>query len=127
MERLINCNIIIDIECIEKISGSNQYFEVLFWAKDKQKYKLEFNFVWDMRCSIENASIERFCRFREYLPEGIIDNSIYTVEDSEYIKYFEKQVDGTRPTDKLKHYILNDSIDTILDILTTKEPKLIKA
>ena len=126
MEILKNCDTIIHIELIESISGGNQEFEVLFLTKEKEKYKLTFDFVWDMRYSIENASIERFCRFREHLPEGIIDNSVYMVEGSEYIKYFEKQVDETMPIHELKHYIISDSIDTTLDVLTVKVPTLIK-
>ena len=117
---------IIHIELIELISGGNQKFEILFLTKDKEKYKLIFDFVWDMRYSIENASIERFSRFRECLPEGIIDNSVYIVENSEYIKYFEKQIDGTMPITELKHYIISDSIDTTCDILTTKDPTLVR-
>ena len=126
MESLKNCDMIIHIELIELISGGNQKFEVLFLTKNKEKYKLVFDFVWDMRYSIENASIERFCRFRERLPEGIIDNGVYMVEDSEYIKYFEKQVDETISIDEINHYIISDSIDTTLDVLTTKEPTLVK-
>lgn len=123
MERLINGDVIVDIDLIELISGGNEYFEVTYSTKEKEKYKIVFDSVWDMRYSIENASIERFCRFRECLPEGIIDSGVYIVEDSEYIKYFERQVDGTMPIGELKHYIIRDSVDTTLDILTTKEPK----
>ena len=126
MEILKNCNLIIYIELIELISGGNQKFEILLLTKNKEKYKLVFDFVWDMRYSIENASIERFCRFREHLPEGIIDNGIYIVENSEYIKYFEKQVDGTMPIAELKHYIISDNIDTTFDVLTTKDPTLVR-
>ena len=117
MEKLKNCDIIIDIEIIENISGGDQAFEIVFVTKEKEKYKIVFDFVWDMRYSIENASIERFCEFRKCLPDGIIDNGIYIVEESEYIKYFEHQVSGTRPVDELKHYILCDRVDTTLDIL----------
>ena len=126
MENLKNFDMIIHIDLIKSISGGNQEFEVLFLTKDKEQYKLVFDFVWDIRYSIENASIERFCRYRERLPEEIIDNSVYMVEDSEYIKYFKKQVDGTVPTDELKHYVISDSIDTTLDVLTTKAPTLVK-
>jgi hypothetical protein len=79
-----------------------------------------------MRYSIENASIDRFCEFRKCLPEGIIENGIYIVENSEYIKYFENQVSGTRPVDELKHYIFCDNIDTILDVLTEKKPTFVE-
>ena len=126
MERLTNCNFNPDIWSIEYILGSYERFEIIFYTKNKEKYKIVFNHVWDMRYSIENASIERFYQFRKHLKEGIKESSVYLVEDSEYIKYFEKQVSGTRPINKLKHYIVSDDIDTTLDILTTKEPQLEK-
>lgn len=124
MEKLTNCEIIIDIESIENISGGNQTFEVLFSTKEKQKCKLIFKQVWDVRWSIENASIDRFCELRKNLPEGLIDNNIFVVENSEYIKYFERQVSGTRPVYNLKHYILYDNVDSTIDILTLNSPVL---
>ena len=126
MERLTNCNFNPDIWSIEYILGSYERFEIIFYTKNKEKYKIVFNHVWDMRYSIENASIERFYQFRKHLKEGIKESSVYLVEDSEYIKYFEKQVSGTRPIDEIKHYIVSDEIDTILDILTVDEPQLEK-
>jgi len=126
MEKLVNCNIVIDIEEIELISGANQVFEILLIAKDKKKYKIVFNYVLDMRYSIENASIDRFCNFRQNLSEDLIDNSVFMVENSEYIKYFRDQVSGTIPEDNVKHYILFDKVDTIIDVLTEKEPVLLR-
>ena len=126
MEKLINCDIVIDIELIEMISGANQYFEVTFLRNDNAKYKLIFDYVWDMRYSIENTSINRFCQFRENIPSEITDNSIYMVENSEYIKYFENQVSGTRPMYELRHYILHDNVDTVMDVLTVKTPLLVQ-
>jgi len=64
--------------------------EILFSAKNKEKYKLIFDFVWDFRYSIENASIDRFCQFRKFKTAELIDNSIYTVDNSKYIKYFKE-------------------------------------
>jgi len=121
METLANWENIIDIEIIENISGGNQYFEVVFLSHDKKKYKIILNDVWDMRYSIENASIDRFCEFRKRLPDGIVANGIYIVVNSEYKKYFELQVSGTRPTGELTHYLLVDVIDTVLDILTPEK------
>jgi len=126
MERLVNCGIITDIEMIEDISGGNQYFEIVFSAKDKIKYKVILEHVWDLRCSIENASTERFCRFRETMQEGLVSSNVYGVENSEYIKYFENQISGTRPTNELKHYILHDNVDSIIDVLTVEKPILAK-
>lgn len=125
MEKLTNCNLILDIEIIESVSGGNQSFEVVFFTTDKEKYKLIFELVWDMRYSVENASIERFCEFRKHLPDGIIDNGIYVVENSDYIKYFQYQVSETLPVDELKHYILCDRVDTTLDVLVDRNDPIL--
>ena len=123
MERLVNCNIIIDIEHIEMISGGDQYFEIMFSTRDKEKYKLVFDFVWDMRYAIDNGYIDRFSKFVRAINQN---SSVLLIQDSEYIKYFENQVSGTRPVDELKNYILYDTIDTVLEILSVKEPILVK-
>ena len=123
MEKLVNCDIIIDIESIEMIAGANQFFEVIFLTKDKVKYKIVFDFVWDMRYSIENGYIDRdskFIRNTEY------KSSVLLVENSDYVKYFENQVSGTRPTDNIKNYILFDVIDTVVEFLTIEKPILVK-
>ncbi|AEV69356.1 hypothetical protein [Acetivibrio clariflavus] len=125
MEKLKNCRIVIDIEEIESISCTNREFEVLLMSKDKKKYKIVFDYVLDMRYSIENASIDRFCNFRKNISENLIDNSFFIVENSEYIKYFKNQVSGTIPADNITHYILFDKVDTVIDILTEKEPILL--
>ena len=126
MENIANCEIVMDIDMIENISGANTFFEVVFSTKDKTKYKFIFERVWDMRYSIENASIDRWSQFRTCLPKGLIHNNIYLVQDSEYIKYFEHQISGTYPTNELKHYILHDNVDTTLDVLTLEKPVLVK-
>jgi hypothetical protein len=121
MERLVNCPIRVDIEMIDKVSGGNQEFEVFFTTTDKKKYRLFFERVWDLRYSIENGSIDRFSKFIRNEKRA---SSIVLVEDSDYIKYFEQQVSGTRPVDELKNYIMFDAIDTGVDILTLREPVL---
>ena len=126
MEILRNCGIIADIELIESISGADQYFEVIFSSKDKTKYKIVLESVWDMRWSIENASIDRFYQFRKHLPEDITNSNVFIVENSEYVKYFANQVSGTRPVVELKHYIFHDNVDTTLDVLANKEPMIVK-
>ncbi|MGI6668348.1 MAG: hypothetical protein ACOX4M_02600 [Acetivibrionales bacterium] len=126
MEKLKNCNIVIDIEEIELISGANQEFEVLLMTKDKKKYKIVFNYV--LGYEILNRKcfyIDRFCNFRKNMSENLIDNSIFIVENSEYVKYFKNQVSGTIPVDNITHYILFDKVDTIIDVLTAKEPILL--
>lgn len=126
MEKLVNCETTIDIEWIENVSGGDRFFEVAFSTKDKKKYKIILKHVWDMRWSIENASIDRFCAFRKNLPEGMTNSSVYLVENSEYIKYFENQVSGTRPIDELKHYIFLDKTDNILYVLTVESPIVVE-
>jgi len=125
-EQLANYDIDINIDLIEKISGGNEEFEIFFCTKEQEKYKLIFDIVWDLRYSIENASIDRFCEFRKNLPSDIKESSVYIVKDSEYIKYFEQQVSGTRPIDELVHFIVHDNVDTTLDILTLRDPVLVK-
>ena len=126
MEKLTNCEIVINIELIELIIGGNERFEILFTTKSDEKYRFIFDFVWDMRYSIENASLNRFYHFRECLNEGFKNNGVYVVEDSEYIRYFENQVSGTRPVSDLVHYIICDEIDTVIDVLANKAPILVK-
>ena len=123
MERLINCNIVVVIEKIEKISGGNQFFEIYFETPNKTKYKIIFDFVWDIRSSIENAYIERASKFFHAEREK---SSILMIENSNYIKYFEEQVSGTRPVKEIKDYIISDSVDTVIEVLTINEPVLVK-
>jgi hypothetical protein len=123
MEKLVNCNIIINIESIEMISGANQYFEMVFLSSEETKYKIVFDFVWDLRYSIENGYIDRASKF---LHEAGEKSSVLMIENSEYVKYFESQVSGTRPTEGIRDYILFDSVDTVVEVLTIKEPALVK-
>lgn len=123
METLVNCNIIVDIVSIDKITGGNQIYEVYFTSTNNIKYKLVFDYVWDFRCSIENAYIDRATKFSH---KEIKKSSVLLIQNSEYIKYFERQVSGTRPTDEIKNYILFDSVDTIIEFLVLKEPILLK-
>jgi len=117
MERLTNCEFIIDILEIENISSTSQCFEIIFSTTDRKKYKFVFERVWDMRYSLETTNVDRFYEFYKNLPEGHVKSCIYIVENSEYIKYFDSQVYGIYPTDELTHYIIGDQTDTLLDIL----------
>ena len=115
----------LNIDLIENISGTkDQIFEIIFLSKDKKKYKLIFDHVWDMKYTTENGCIDRFTKFcRNELNE---ESSIAIVENSDYIKYFENQVSGTRDVEGLKNYILSDTIETVIDILTIDPPRLIE-
>lgn len=123
MEKLVNCNIVINIECIEKILGGNQFYEIFLLSTDNIKYKIVFDCVWDIRCAIESAYIERSINLCHNEEEK---SSVLLIQNSKYIKYFEEQVSGTRSVGELKNYILFDSVDTVIELLTLKEPVLIK-
>lgn len=43
--KLVNCDIVIDIESIDKILAGNQLYEILFTATNQMKYKIVFDFV----------------------------------------------------------------------------------
>lgn len=123
MESLVNCDIIIDIEIIDQIVAGDQLYEVFFTTTDQMKYKIVFDFVWDFRCAIENAYIDRSTKFCHNEKDK---SSIFLIQDSNYIKYFEEQISGTLPIGELKNYILFDHVDTIIELLTIREPVLIK-
>ena len=82
--------------------------------------------MWDLRYSIENGYIDRFCRFRENLLPDLIENSIYIVKNSKYTEYFGVQVSGTIPTDDIVDYLICDNIDTTVEVLALETPKLFK-
>lgn len=110
-------NMNIQIELIDHFIGGNQEIKIFFVDNVKKKWMLYFDFVLDFRYAIENAFLNRdFCR-REQA-------SVYIVENSEYISYFENQIAGTRPVDELKHFLIFDIVDTGLEILTSKPPIL---
>lgn len=54
METLVNCDIIVDIESIDNVSGGNQEYEVYFTSVDNAKYKLVFDCAWVFRVSFES-------------------------------------------------------------------------
>ena len=120
-EKLINCNIIIENELIDKIVGGNQFYEIYFTTTNKEKYKISFDCVWDIRIAIENAYIQRNFEFQNGTQKK---SSVLIVQNSKTIQDFEKQVSGTRTITNLKNYIIFDKVDTIIEVLTVEEPVL---
>lgn len=123
MERLLNCNVILDIELIENITGANQRFEIFIITKNKKKYKIIFDFVWDLRYSIESGYLNRAINFKH---EEQFRSSILCIENSKYIEYFDAQTSKTRSVEKLKNYILFDNIDTVIEVLSLEKPVLVE-
>ena len=113
----------IRIELIDSFVGGNREVIINFTGKDKNKYTLYFDYVYDFRYAIENAFISRVSKMSA---EILQSNSIFTAEESDYFKSFEHHVDGTISMKDVKHIIVFDAIDTGIEILTNKEPILAK-
>ena len=146
MEYLVNCNIIMDIDCIDSIIGGYGYdcgykytdnrgggtqFEMLISNKDKEggsdkRYKLIFGNVWDMRYSTEFANVNRLFDAPEARSKELVDSRVLIVENSEYIKFFDTETVGVIGTDRLKHYHVFDRFDSVFDILAFEEPQLVE-
>jgi hypothetical protein len=94
---------------------------VVVSTKNKVKQKIIFDNAWDMRYSTENGYIDRGSKF---IHDEKQKSSILVIENSEYTRYFANQVSGTRPVDDIKNYILFDAVDTVVEFLTIKEPKI---
>jgi len=114
----------LQIEIVDSFIGGNQELKIYFTDKEKSKWLLYFDLVWDFRYAIENAFLGKCAYMRQQKYAWIEDSSIYIVENSKYIKYFEEQVSGTCPSDDLKHFLIFDEIDTGIEILACKEPVL---
>ena len=121
MEKIKNCDLVIYINHIENISIFDEKCEIFFVGNSDKKYKIFFDYVWDFRYAIENAYIDRLSKAINKKEQ---ESSVLVIDDSEYIKYFDKQVSGTRETDDLKNYIIYDEIDTIVDFLCLTDPVL---
>ena len=124
MEVLTNCGIVVEIENIINIVGGNQEFKILALTKDRGKIEICIDNVWSMQYSIENVNISRFCHYREYNELPPPYSSIMTVEESSYLAVVKKEIGETYPSENLKHYIIIDKVDTVLDIVALTEPKI---
>ena len=109
----------VDIEWIQQFCGGDGECSLFFVDSSGQKGKLHFPCIYDFRYAIENAFISRYADVSREKGTGF-----NIVEDSEYIKYFEYQVSGTRPIDDIKHYAIFDAMDTGIEVLATREPVL---
>lgn len=115
---------------LERSSGKS-IVNKIFFENDKlivgvddevKSIAITFQNLYAYKYSIESGIIDRLQTvYREN--EGSL---IYTVENSDYIKDFEFQSSGTRPIENLKHYLLMDSIDTVVEVLALSEPVIIQ-
>lgn len=120
LEILTNCDLLLDIELIECIISKDGLLEIYTVLNDKTPCVIYFDAVWDYRCSIEAACIERFSGF---LRNTNHNSSILIVNNSEYVKYFTLQSSGTRPTAALVEYIVFDKVDCVISVLSENKPE----
>ena len=109
----------VDIEWIQQFCGGDGECSLFFLDRGGRKGRLRFPGVYDFRYAIENAFIGRSMNL-----SGNKDTGFDIVEDSEYIKYFERQAGDTIPTDDVRHYVVFDKTDTGIEILACGEPSL---
>jgi hypothetical protein len=111
----------ITIERITQFTGGDHECTIFFEDNQGREGKLFFPSVFDFRYAIEEAFLGR-----EAIAERGELLCFIRVKDSEYIKYFEYQVCGTRPVDKMNimHFILFDHLDTGIEIIASEDPAL---
>lgn len=94
------------------------------WIKEKGiNKKVIFEHIYAYKYSNENGNIDRISKLIN--KEVLGKSSIYTIPNSEYIKEYKIQSSGTMPMENVVHYMLVDPIDTFIEVLSIKEPKLI--
>jgi hypothetical protein len=110
----------VQIKKIYPFSGGDGKCTVFFSEeKTKREYALRFEDIVDFRYAIENA----FCKRSAGRPWSDSLASIYTVEDSDYLKFFLNQ-DGVLPVNGIRHFLLVDGFDTGIEILAYGDPVL---
>jgi hypothetical protein len=110
------------IEHIYRFTGGDQECTIFYLDKKKRKYALYFDCIIDFRYTVEDAFCNRSAQEPWTAPsEGA---SVLTVEDSDYLKFFEDQSAGIFPTDGIRHFIIFDDIDTAIELLAEGDPVL---
>lgn len=123
MEKTVNCNIIIFIMEIINITGRDDYYEVLVVTKEDEYFKLIFNKVVMAHFTVECGFIDRGY-YLQRCEESV--SSVLRIENSKTIEQLEKRSKGTYSLDGLKEFLLIDEANTVIEILSYDEPKLIK-
>jgi hypothetical protein len=106
----------VQVEHIYGVFGGGRECTIFFSDKENRKYVLHSRIVFDFRYTIKTA----FCnRVAKRLGQDSVAG-IYTVEDSDYLKFFEDHTSGTIPIpwlDDLRHFILFDAVNTGIELL----------
>lgn len=78
-----------------------------------------FSDVYGYKFTNESGMIDRLSR----IPiELLRENKMFLIDESDYKNEYEFQSSGTRPMDKVQHFILLDGVDNIVEILAVSEP-----
>ena len=124
METLVNCDIIVEIHSIEKTIGRDDKFEISFKTVNKKSGKLYLTGVYDVRVAIEEAF-----RGRQFERKVEENSSVMRVYNSNYIEYFKQQAEGClleTDLEELKHYIIVDNVESVIEVLAINTPTLIQ-
>ena len=125
MERLIRLNEFPEVQEITSALVLESEAKIYFDDFENNKYELHFPIVYDFRQCVEVAFIARKFEFYE---DSNIKFALYRVENSEMIKKFISDSDGAygQNAGDFHHYIIFDSIDTHIEIISTKVPQILK-
>ena len=91
----------------------------------QREAKIYFPNVFDFRQCVEAAFISRVFKLKS---KSDVKFSIYLVENSDWIINFIKSTDGVYGEDKddYKHFILFESTDTRIEVITNSLPQIFK-
>lgn len=108
---------------IEKISFEKDQL-VIGVKKGSIEKNVIFEDIYAYKYSNESGIIDRVSK----VPVEILrKNKVFLVEESDYLKEYEFQSSGTRPMEEVRHFVLLDGIDTVVEVLAMSEPKIVSS
>ncbi|WP_305133670.1 hypothetical protein [uncultured Clostridium sp.] len=118
MEKLIDLLNLPEIKTITSTKVLQREAKIYFTDFENNNYEIYFPIIFDFRQCVEAAFISR--NFNTKFSDEI-KFSIYLVENSDWVNNFIKSSDGVygENINDFKHYILFESIDTRIEVITT--------
>lgn len=129
LEEIRSSGIMINIEQILQTSGGNHYYEILVRTRCKERYKIVFDNVKDLRISFKSVYLDRLVKMQS---NDHVKSSVVLIAHSKYLCHFEKESSGTIPIDRIKDYMITDDAGHLIEVLdldyygNSESPKLIK-
>lgn len=129
MEQVIDSEFIYKILVIKEIVEIDRVFNILFETETEEGnasgelYKITFNSPFEIRYSVEDMNRTRFSKLTA---EKELESSINIIKNSPYIKILDEYFIDTYPVNELIHYLITDSSDSVIDILTNEIPEIEK-